>query len=326
MINGKNQEDTSKGNKILIVDDTPENIDVLRQTLAPEGYKISVAPSGQKALQVASRIVPDLILLDIMMPGIDGFETCARIKKDPLLKDIPVIFISAKSEIEDIVEGFNHGGVDYISKPFRQEEVLVRVNTHLKLKNLAREKEKLIEELNMVNEKLKDLASKDPLTELPNRRSMESYMEGEKARFMRNKIDFSFVIMDIDHFKKVNDSLGHDAGDYVLVQVAKLLNKSTRSQDQLCRWGGEEFLLILPETNLEGAIELAEKLRRNLGLENFVYEKKKVPITMSFGVSVFNAKNQDLKACIKIADDCLYLAKKEGRDRVVSQSGLSISL
>jgi diguanylate cyclase (GGDEF)-like protein len=326
MINGKSQESTSKENKILIVDDTPENIDVLRQTLAPEGYKISVAPSGEKALQVAPRFVPDLILLDIMMPGINGLETCARIKNNPLLKDIPVIFISAKSEIEDIVEGFNYGGVDYISKPFRQEEVFARVKTHLKLKNLAKEKEQLIEELNTANEKLKDLASKDPLTGLLNRRSMDGYMEDEKARFMRNTKEFSFIIMDIDHFKKINDSLGHEAGDYVLVQIAKFLNKSIRRQDKLCRWGGEEFLLLLPETNLQGATELAEKLRHGLGLENFVYEKKKIPITMSFGVSVFDNKNRDLKVCIKNADDCLYQAKKDGRDRVVSPAGLGISL
>lgn len=311
----------SKGNKILIVDDTPEFIGLLRVTLENEGYEIHEATSGEMALEMAQRVVPDMILLDIVMPGLDGLETCERLKNNPPLMDIPVIFISAKTELEDIVTGFNCGGVDYISKPFQREEVLARVKTHLDLKNLAKERENWISELQELNGKLKDLASKDPLTTLSNRRSMQNDLEEEKSRFMRNERAFSIILMDIDHFKNINDTLGHEAGDGVLVQLAGLFNSTARKQDKLARWGGEEFLLLLPETSLDEATVLAEKLRSKLASEVFYHEENKFSVTMSFGISSFDDRTMDLKTCIRIADDCLYQAKEEGRNCVVTQAG-----
>jgi diguanylate cyclase (GGDEF)-like protein len=319
------EKDTPKGNRILVVDDTPANIDVLRLTLEPEGYDLSVAPSGEMALKIAPRFVPDLILLDIMMPGINGFETCEQLKKDPKLKKIPVIFISAKSEIEDIIEGFKHGGVDYISKPFRQEEVLARVKTHLKIKNLTQEKEQLIEELEETNKKLKDLAVIDPMTSLFNRRGMQELLEDEESRFNRNSKVFSLILIDIDYFKKINDSLGHEGGDHVLVQVSKFLQAVTRKHDKICRWGGEEFLLLLPETNLKGANVLAEKIRSGLASETFSYGKAGLSLTVSMGVSVYDDRDLSLKTCIRKADDGLYQAKAEGRNRIVSQSSTPLT-
>jgi diguanylate cyclase (GGDEF)-like protein len=314
------EKDPSKGNRILIVDDTPENIDLLRLTLEPQGYDLSVAPSGEMALKIAPRFLPDLILLDVMMPGIDGFETCERLKKDPMLKDIPVIFISAKTDIEDIVAGFKKGGVDYISKPFRQEEVFARVKTQLNLTKLTQEKETLIEDLEKTNKKLKDLAVIDPLTSLFNRRGMQELLEDEVSRFNRNSKVFSLILIDIDKFKKINDSLGHEGGDHALVQVSSFLQKITRRHDKICRWGGEEFLLLLPETNLEGANVLAKKIRSGLESASFSFEKAEFSLTVSIGVSVYDHRDLSLKTCIKNADDGLYQAKAEGRNRIVSQS------
>jgi diguanylate cyclase (GGDEF)-like protein len=342
MINGKNQEDTSKGNKILIVDDTPENIDVLRQTLAPEGYKISVAPSGEKALNIAQRVIPDLILLDIMMPGIDGFETCARIKKDPLLKDIPVIFISAKSETEDIVEGFNHGGVDYISKPFRQEEVFARVNTHLKIKNqiidvtktaasknqsLKKELEVSRETANKLSKKLEETESKskslvDPLTKVLNRAAYNMKV-GQVVRDLQNhQGSTALIVADIDYFKKFNDDYGHKTGDRVLQSVASTIQDSIRSTDLVFRYGGEKFVILLYKNSLEQAEKDAEKIRNQVKKDFFVDKNKELKVTLSLGVTC--AKDGDTKEMFfERADKALYLAKRKGRDRVCISSNES---
>jgi len=147
----------AKETKILIVDDTPANLDVLKQTLAREGYRISLAPSGERALKIVPLLKPDLILLDVMMPGIDGYETCRRLKRDRVHADIPVIFITAKNETQDIVEGFNAGGIDYISKPFRHEEVLARVSTQSRIRSLERARQRLTQDLDARNKHLVEL-------------------------------------------------------------------------------------------------------------------------------------------------------------------------
>ena len=295
--------------KILLVDDTSSNIDVLMKTLEPEGYSLAVASSGKKALEIAQRFLPDLILLDIVMPRFDGFETCRQLKKKEATQDIPVIFITARNDPDDIIKGFDAGGVDYISKPFRQEEVCVRVRTHLKLRNLMK--------------RLEYLARTDQLTGLSNRRDILTKIEQEIFRYQRNKRTFILIMCDIDHFKTINDTYGHDTGDCILINVAQALKEAVRNYDTVGRWGGEEFLIVLPETELADGIQVAEKLRLNVESKEFYYNEKKLKITISFGVSIYE-DGMTIDTCIKRADERLYIAKETGRNKIIPATNISV--
>lgn len=299
--------------KILVVDDCHDSINLLQNILKQKKYHIITARSGEEALIAGKEIMPDLILLDIDMPGISGFEVCQQLKCELGLNNVPIIFVSACDEINNVIEGFRLGGVDYITKPFRKEEVLARVNTHLQLKNLLEEKTKLIEKL--------DQASRtDSLTGLSNRRDLLEKLNYEAKRFERNKKPFSIILADIDKFKAINDTYGHGGGDYILVEIAKLLTRNARDQDIVSRWGGEEFLILLPETDSSGAKNLAEKYRQIIESHNFKFDGNQISVTMSFGVNMMH-HNEDLKnvvkAVIKRADDCLYKAKRNGKNQVV---------
>ena len=289
---------------IMVVDDTPENILVLQRALDGIGYNISVALDGEMALELIPKLKPDLILLDVMMPKVDGFEVCRRLKKDPELKDIPVIFITAKVTPKDVLEGFELGAVDYTTKPFNLKEVCARVKTHLILSAAIK---KLIQD-----------NQTDSLTGLFNRRTFLKRIEDEAMRFKRNKIPFSILFGDIDFFKKINDTYGHAAGDNVLIYISKLLNTEKREVDQVARWGGEEFLLLLPETGLEGAVLHGNKIRDLISAKPIIHEGQEIHITMSFGVSEYSG-DCPIEKTIDQADQRLYLAKNSGRNKVVSQ-------
>ncbi|MFQ5451512.1 MAG: GGDEF domain-containing protein [Nitrospinaceae bacterium] len=179
--------------------------------------------------------------------------------------------------------------------------------------------ERRVQELKDLKEKFSIIAQTDPLTELPNRRGMMEKLEIENFRFKRNKKPFSVIMADIDFFKKINDTFGHDAGDQILIQISKIISESSRKTDVVCRWGGEEFLTLLPETDLEGAFIWAEKLRSQIESHCFRYNQYNIPVTMSFGASVFNREGLDLDACIKQADENLYHAKETGKNKVVAE-------
>jgi len=266
------------------------------------------------------------------MSGIDGYETCRRIKSDESTKNIPVIFISSMNETENIIRGFDAGGSDYISKPFRAEEVVSRVKSQLQLRKTVKDKEILIEEildskekkdllikeLLILKEQLEAASKTDALTELPNRRGLNENLDNEKLRFERNKKAFSIVLCDIDFFKKINDEFGHDAGDFVLVEVAKVLKTVARKQDIVGRWGAQEFLALLPETEGEGGIKLAEKLQGEIENHKFQFNQQSISITMSFGVTEYNSSEKDIDSCISKVDSLLHKAKEAGRNKVVS--------
>jgi diguanylate cyclase (GGDEF)-like protein len=289
---------------ILIVDDTEANIKILQRALADVGYNISVAFNGQMALDLIPKVKPDLILLDVMMPGINGYEVCKRLKEDEELKNIPVIFITAKGETEDVVEGFDLGAVDFIMKPFKLNEVCARVHTHLTLSAALK---KLIQD-----------SETDPLTGLYNRRTFLKRIENEAVRFKRNQKPFSILFGDIDFFKKINDTYGHAAGDAILVNISNILNTEKREIDQVARWGGEEFLILLPETDITGAVQHGNKIRELISAKPFIYEEQEIQITMSFGVSKYDGDNT-IDRTIDLADKRLYLAKESGRNKVVSE-------
>jgi diguanylate cyclase (GGDEF)-like protein len=299
--------------KILVVDDCLDSINLLQNILKQKKYNIVTARSGEEALFSVKKIIPDLILLDIAMPRISGFEVCQQLKCELGLNNVPIVFVSACDEINNVAEGFRLGGVDYITKPFRKEEVLARVNTHLQLKNLLEEKNKLIE-------KLDQTSRADSLTGLSNRRDLLEKLVYEAKRFERNKKSFSIILADIDNFKSINDTYGHGGGDYILVEIAKILTRISRDQDIVSRWGGEEFLILLPETNSSGAKYLAEKYRQIIESHSFKFGGNQISVTMSFGVNMMR-RNVDpknvVKAVIKRADDCLYKAKRNGKNQVV---------
>lgn len=312
-MNKINQE--LQGMKILIVDDVPANIDVLRSMLGKQGFNISVAPSGEIALKIVSQSLPDLILLDVMMPGISGFDTCKELKNNQATQNIPIIFITAKTETKDIVDAFAIGAVDYIAKPFHAEEVFARVESQLRLQKLSQDKDRLIKQLDKVSRT-------DPLTGLSNRRSMEEKINDEKHRSDRSQKPFCLILSDIDLFKNINDTFGHNVGDEVLLTIANLMTAGVRKQDTICRWGGEEFLIILPDSDLQGGLLLAEKIRSKIATESIKYKQTSIPVTMSFGISMYQGGNMPIESYIKEADDYLYQAKDAGRNCVKAKTNI----
>jgi two-component system, cell cycle response regulator len=299
------------GMKVLIVDDTLQNIDILGHILKQGGLSISVAPNAEIAQKVIEKDKPDLLLLDVMMPGMNGHELCEKLKADPTTEGIPIIFVTAMAETEDLVKGFELGGVDYIVKPFKEMEVLVRIKTHLSMQKLIKEKNELIQELD-------SLSRIDPLTGISNRRDIIEVLNNEQFRYDRYGKSFVVVMGDIDFFKKINDQFGHDTGDYILKGVADIIKTELRKVDFLARWGGEEFLLVLPETNLAGGAKVAESTRKAIQNKKFEFNGNEISVSMSLGVGCHTGEGMKLDELLKMADDRLYAAKERGRNQVVS--------
>ena len=301
--------DTPK--RILIVDDSSTNISVLTKALADE-FEISATEDGAKALSMVSGEEgvpqPDLVLLDVIMPGMDGYEVCRRLKASPATASIPVILLSSMTGEKDETRGLELGAVDYITKPFRIPIVKARVRTHVKLKRQR--------------DLLRELSSMDGLTGIPNRRRFDEYYETEWLRSKRRQTPLSVIMADIDHFKAYNDTYGHAEGDACLKAVAKALQDALkRPSDLLARYGGEEFVVILPETEAEGARHLAEDMRRGVENMNIPHAESKVTnhLTISLGVgTLVPGAMTPPAALVKLADDKLYEAKDSGRNRVVA--------
>jgi len=291
---------------ILIVDDTESNIDILMELLGDD-YEIYAATDGETALEILEEEKIDLVLLDIMMPEIDGFEVCRRIRNNQRTKEIPVIFITALTDEESIEKAFDVGGNDYITKPFKPKEILARVRMQLRLKHYQ--------------EELKRLASTDYLTGLYNRRYF--FMIGNELleiakRYHKN---MSVIILDIDKFKSINDTYGHDIGDVALKELSKTIKNRTRESDVVSRFGGEEFVILLPETSLEQAKKLAEDLRSSVEkIEINLPDNEKLKFTISIGVAEVKVESgENLEKAIKNADEALYIAKETGRNKVITK-------
>jgi diguanylate cyclase (GGDEF)-like protein len=297
---------------ILIVDDVEDNLEILGDLLSFDGYNVKAARSGEAALKLVQESRPDLILLDILMPGMDGFEVCSRLKADDGTKDIPVIFVSSMTDIDSKVRGFKVGGVDYINKPFQHAEILVRVNTHITMLRLRKHLEEQ-------NAKLERLANTDYLTELYNRRRFFHTAEVEFAEAVRSGNPISITLIDLDHFKRVNDTHGHLVGDHVLVHIAHLIRSNCRKSDIAARYGGEEFAILHPSLDRQNAFRVAERIRKEVEANPFSHEKDEIGITLSAGV----VDTQSCKDCLRVddvlswADIALYRAKDGGRNQVV---------
>ncbi|WP_448550052.1 diguanylate cyclase [Thalassotalea fusca] len=428
-----------KDAKVLIVDDTRANIDLLLKMLEPEGYKLSFAMNGEQALNIASLAKPDIILLDVMMPEMDGIECCRRLKANSDTSDIPVIFVTAKTETQDIVNGFDAGAVDYVIKPVRRAEVCARVKTHINLRYLVRQRDNLINSITRYAEHIHNiieqvnnpiitfnteltinyanpaaikafgyelhillsnklthifpatehekiqtfglpiiendapaktiqtkgktqdgsvfymdlmiaplggdsdefvalmhdtsshkktehdllkLSGLDPLTGIFNRRGFDLAFEREWRDAAREHSELSLIMIDVDFFKAYNDHLGHLEGDHCLVNIANLFEEcSKRPKDIVARFGGEEFIVLLSNTPIEGAIQFAHSIQEKLHTMNLPHPDSSVSdrVTISMGVGCIIPDNSKCaEAFIEAVDKTMYLAKEQGRNRVVA--------
>lgn len=291
--------------KLLVVDDQRINILVLNE-LFREDCDVFMATSGEQALQVCRAQLPDLVLLDVQMDGIDGYEVCRRLKADAESRDIPVIFITAQGGEADEVRGLQLGAVDFIAKPINPVIVRARVQTHLTLK--------------LQSDILRSMALLDGLTGVANRRKFDEQLLRDWRQSQREQTSLSLILVDVDHFKRYNDHYGHQAGDAALQAVARVLTSTLRRpHDLLARYGGEEFVGVLPNTGLSEAVELAERMQagvRALNLEHLGSPEAQV-VTISLGVATVVARS-DLapQALVEAADQQLYAAKQAGRARV----------
>jgi len=434
---------TRRDAAILIVDDAPECVAVLRKLMVEQGYQTFVATSGERALKIARRVHPDLILLDVVMPGMDGLETCRQLKSHAATQRIPVIFMSARTDTDDVVAGFDIGAVDYISKPLRMAEVRARVRTQLQIRSNSETQEEQAERLRTIvnnmaeglliieadgriqftnpacdkylgyqenelagcaisellnpmvaqeyleyfaryaaspemahshgtreviirhrngssvcmdltltpmylrqplfigllhdithhkqsEDALQRAAMVDPLTQIANRRHFDSFLEKEWQRSMRSGQPLSLVVLDVDHFKLYNDTLGHPAGDACLQRVAAAIaSHALRPTDLAARYGGEEFVLLFAETGAETAAMMAEAIRAHIEALRIPHPRSttSVWLTVSIGVATIHPHQLDnTESLFVAADRAMYVAKEGGRNQVRSTSGGGASL
>ncbi len=289
--------------KILVIDDTHLNLNILKDILEAEGFDVYTADNGLGGLNMARLIKPDAILLDVVMQGMDGFETCRCLKHDYSLSNIPVIMESAKTDGNNIKKALELGAFDYVKKPIDPIEVIARIQSALRYKELQ--------------DKLKDMAMKDGLTGLYNFSLLIELFGREIRKQQRNKADTSFVMVDIDYFKKVNDTYGHTSGNVVLKELADVLSDSVRAGDIVARFGGEEFGIVLPGAKIQDACSLCERIRSRVENTNFKAGGNNIKITISLGVAAKSYNDSlTMEEIIKKADLRLYEAKTKGRNRV----------
>jgi two-component system cell cycle response regulator len=305
---------------ILIVDDHPDNIDLLRHRLESRGYQTSVARDGEEALRAVGVMggplpegaaLPDLILLDVMLPKIAGLEVARRIKAEKSLPFMPILMQTALDSTESKVEGLDAGADDYITKPINFAELEARLRSWLRIKSLQDEVERQSREILRISQT-------DALTEIDNRRYLEERLHETFEHAKRMREPFACVMCDLDLFKSVNDTHGHQAGDVVLRQLAQLLKAEAREIDRVGRYGGEEFMLILPGASAEAAVRFADRVRNAVAQRTFAFDGGSVQRTISCGVAGWpHPQITDVDALVRAADDALYVAKETGRNRVV---------
>jgi len=309
--------------RILVVDDVPDNVEILEARLSSRGYEVVTATNGEEALARVKDQPPHLILLDVMMPGMDGHQVARHIKDDDALPFIPIILVTALSEAEDVVQGLESGADDYISKPYNFRELEARVRAMLRIKFLQDELDQKNRELELANKRLKKLSITDGLTELFNHRHVHQLLRDEFERSDRTGESIAVVMMDLDRFKSINDTYGHPTGDVVLFETAQIIQDTAREIDMVGRYGGEEFIAILPETDEEPGANFAERVRK--AVEEHVYRDgaTEIRMTVSCGVASIRAGVDSPEALLKAADEALYQAKHGGRNQVVRASQVS---
>jgi diguanylate cyclase (GGDEF)-like protein len=303
---------------ILVADDEPVNRALIQRRLEREGYHVLTARNGNEAVEQALASLPDLVILDVMMPEMDGMDACRLIKETEATRDIPIIFLSARDETEMKVNGLSLGADDYISKPFEAEELIARVHVAIRLKRERDQLRTSVEEASMRAERAQERAMTDALTGLLNRYGLQHILAREHAEARRYNRPLSCLLIDLDNFKTINDTYGHQIGDLTLQQISGVLREAVRASDTVFRYGGEEFLVLLPETDLDGAVALGEKIRASAASRPFGDGGHVFNLTLSAGAASL-CDNESGHDMIARADMALYHAKEKGRNRVEKQ-------
>lgn len=304
--------------KLLLIDDSETQSGQIKQSLERLGYTVEWARSGVEGLKLARSNRPDLVLLDVVMADIDGFAVCRWLKMNAETREIPVIMLTVRTALADKVEGLNIGADDYLAKPFQDEELEARIFAALRVKATHAELKERNQQLESMLHHVEALAITDPLTGLFNRRRFADVLKREFAVTKRYKNTLSCLMIDLDHFKHINDRYGHDAGDLVLKEVARKIQETLREVDVPARYGGEEFAVLLPHTSKRDAMIVAERVcaivrKVEMKLGNDVL-KLSASVGVSGNIDVLSGQAEDL---VKAADFALYEAKRRGRDRAV---------
>lgn len=310
--------DSRTHRRILVVDDDPETGRLVSRWFAGQPFEVIEARDGNEGLRLARSELPDLILLDIKMPGRDGLSVANQLKQDPATLGIPVVLLTACRDVDSKVKAFNAGAEDYVEKPFRLEELDARIQSWLRRRDMLRGLESRVRNLSASKDELEKLLTLDEKTGLFNFREFQRRLKDEFQRARRYDTPLSLVFLDLDHFKEVNDTLGHPAGDQVLQEFATLVAGGARANDVASRYGGEEFAVILPHTDREMAYRVAERIRN--AVREFLFLESETPrrVTVSAGVATYPAGPDidSVDGLIRAADRALYEAKDAGRDRV----------
>lgn len=291
----------SKKPLILIVDDNPVNIQVLASLIAIKNYDIAVANSGERTLQFLKQRLPDLILMDIMMPGMSGIETSVQIKKNPEWDDIPLLFISARNDEDTILSGFEAGGVDYITKPFLSLELMARIETHLELVKAKRQ--------------LQKLSYTDDLTKAKNRRYFTEYLDNIIDNVLPRGGVSTVILFDIDDFKNINDTYGHGVGDLVLRHLTTLCEEMVMEQDgKFCRLGGDEFAFVINHLDKMEITNFVDKLFKIIEERSAIESAGSPKFSISAGVTAITGRQRDHVAVLAKVDKALYRSKEKGKN------------
>lgn len=289
--------------KILVVDDSRLELRILIDILSSEGYIVFACTNGYNALDLANRILPDVILLNIVMPGLDGFEVCKLLKKSDNTRDIPVIMITSKTDSKDIKKALELEAFDYLKKPIDEVELFARINSALRFK--------------AYQDKLKEMAMKDGLTGLYNHSLLIELFQKEFKNQEKKNRSIGFAMLDIDFYKKVNDSYGHTSGDIILKEISSIITSTVEDSKTVGRYGGEEFGVVFTDMSLNKIQKICENIRRNIEEHEFRIGDKSIKVTISIGIS-YKAldENMSWNEMIEKADEALYRAKNSGRNKV----------
>jgi len=304
--------------KLLVVEDSPTQGNQTKHDLEQLGYEVRWVTSGIEALKWARQDPPDLVVLDVVMDDLDGFAVCRWLKLHSTTRDIPVVMLTMRGDVEDRVHGLQIGADDYLPKPFSTRELEARIFASLRNRTTQTELAERNRQLESMLHHVESLAITDPLTGIFNRRRFSDVLRREVAVTRRYRNSLAMLMLDLDHFKAVNDRFGHDAGDDVLRSVANTLTGSLREVDLAARYGGEEFAVIMPQTSKVNAAIVAERIARQIAQIVHSFDGEKVTLTASIGVSeMADLQQATAENLVKAADIALYEAKRTGRNRIV---------
>jgi two-component system, cell cycle response regulator len=302
--------------RVLLVEDNATQAKLVVHYLNGRGFDVSWVSDGAAGIHAALASPPDCVLLDAQLPDIDGFSVCRMLRSREDTRGLPIIMLTSRSAVEDRIRGLEAGASDYLPKPFDPGELEARIRSTVRAQEISREVAEKNRHLESLLSKFQALATTDDLTGLSNRRMFFEELEREIARFVRYGSPVALLLVDVDRFKAVNDDYGHQAGDSVLKTLGALLAETFRRTDLAARYGGEEFAVLLPETGLDQAVDVAERLRRRVEATAFPSPAGELAVTISVGAAVAGDGARDAESLVRAADEALYRAKSGGRNRV----------